>query len=199
MTESKPPTRDAAYFERLYAANPDPWNFAASAYEAQKYAATLAMLGERHFARGLEVGCSIGVLTKLLAGLCQPLLAVDIVEQAVAQAKARCAGAPHITFECVQVPQNWPVGQFDLVVLSEVLYFLNPVDIARTAALADASLVAGGVVLAGHFTEDIDEPCSGEEAAEIFRSTVSSGIRRVKHLSHKSFSIDLLMKRNAEG
>ena len=159
MTESKPPTRDAAYFERLYAANPDPWNFAASAYEAQKYVATLAMLGERHFARGLEVGCSIGVST-IACGAVSAIIGGRYCGTGGGPGKARCAGAPHITFECVQVPQNWPVGQFDLVVLSEVLYFLNPVDIARTAALADASLVAGGVILLVNYTEILTNPAA---------------------------------------
>jgi cyclopropane fatty-acyl-phospholipid synthase-like methyltransferase len=199
MIENRLATRDAAYFEELYAVNPDPWNFAASAYEQEKYAATLAMLEQRRFARGLEVGCSIGVLTKLLAGRCEQLLAVDIVEQAVAQAKARCAGVPHVTFECMQAPQNWPIGQFDLIVLSEILYFLHPADVARTAALANASLMEGGVILLVNYTEDIDEPCSGQEAAAIFSRAVLPGISGVNHLSHKSFCIDLLTKHHPEG
>lgn len=198
MTESRLPTRDVAYFEKLYAANPDPWDFADSAYEHTKYAATLAMLGNRRFARGLEVGCSIGVLTKLLASQCEHLLAVDIVTQTLARAKARCAGAAHVTFECMQVPQNWPIGQFDLIVLSEILYFLHPTDIALTAALANASLVEGGLILLVNYTEDIDEPCSGQEAAEIFSRAVLPGINRVNHLAQKSFFIDLLMKRNSD-
>lgn len=199
MTESRLPTRDAAYFEKLYAANPDPWNFVASAYEQEKYAATLTMLGGRRFVRGLEAGCSIGVLTKALAELCEQLLAVDIVEQAVAQAKARCAKAPHVAFECMQVPQSWPVGQFDLIVLSEILYFLHPEDIARTAALANASLMEGGVILLVNYTEDIEEPCNGREAAEIFERAFSSGFNCTEHLLSKSFRIDLLMKGHSEG
>ena len=51
----------AAYFEALYAADEDPWDFTTSAYERAKYDRTVAALGDRRFARGLEVGCSIGV------------------------------------------------------------------------------------------------------------------------------------------
>jgi cyclopropane fatty-acyl-phospholipid synthase-like methyltransferase len=198
MTKNRLPTRDAAYFEKLYAVNPDPWSFAVSTYERTKYAATVAMLGDRRFARGLEVGCSIGVLTKLLAGRCEQLLAVDIVASTIARAKARCAGVPHVTFECMQVPQKWPVGNFDVIVLSEILYFLHPTDIARTAALANASLVEGGVILLVNYTEDIDEPCSGREAAEIFGSAVYPSISRVDHLARKSFFIELLLKRHSD-
>ena len=44
-----------SYFEGLYAADPDPWRFATSDYERDKYAATLAALPRRHYARALDV------------------------------------------------------------------------------------------------------------------------------------------------
>ena len=61
-------TLPAAYFDSLYAAEADPWAFATSDYEREKYAATLAALPRPHYARALEIGCSIGVLTRMLAG-----------------------------------------------------------------------------------------------------------------------------------
>ena len=194
MTGDRPPTRNVAYFEKLYTANPDPWNFADSAFEQQKYFATINMLGGRHFSRGLEIGCSIGVLTKLLAEHCDKLLAVDFVAQALVQAAARCAGESHVTFECMRVPQTWPAGQFDLIVLSEILYFLQPADIACLAALANDSLMAGGALLLVNYTEDIDEPCSGEEAAEIFMRAVAPATICVDQRVEKSFRIDLITK-----
>jgi cyclopropane fatty-acyl-phospholipid synthase-like methyltransferase len=194
MTGHRLPTRDTAYFEKLYAANPDPWNFADSAYEREKYAATINMLGGRHFSHGLEIGCSIGVLTKRLANVCDKLLAVDLVVQALTQAGSRCAGVGDVTFERMQVPQNWPTGSYDLIVLSEILYFLNPDDIARTAALADASLMTGGVMLLVNYTEDINEPCDGDGAAELFMQCAGPASIRVDRLRSRSFRIDLLMK-----
>ncbi len=65
------------YFEQLYVRDPDPWRFATSGYERDKYAATLAALPNRRFASGFEVGCSIGVLTRQLAERCDALLAAD--------------------------------------------------------------------------------------------------------------------------
>jgi predicted TPR repeat methyltransferase len=195
MTGEHLPTRDAAYFERLYAQNPDPWNFAGSAYERQKYAATLAMLGDQRFARGLEIGCSIGVLTKLLADCCDKLLAVDLAEQALNQAVVRCAGERHVSFQRMQVPQDWPEEPFDLIVLSEILYFLNPADIARTAARADASLAPGGVLILVNYTEKIDEPCSGEEAAEVFLRCAAPSAICVNQKRGRSFRIDFLVKK----
>ena len=66
---------DPAHFDRLYGADPDPWKFATSDYERDKYAATLAALPDRRFTRCYEVGCSIGVLTRQLAPRCDAILA----------------------------------------------------------------------------------------------------------------------------
>jgi hypothetical protein len=60
MSEPRP-TRRPEYFDTLYAADPDPWKFAASPYERAKYA---------HSARGTERECFVlrsdrGTLVKL--------------------------------------------------------------------------------------------------------------------------------------
>ena len=100
----------AAYFEALYAAEQDPWGFATSPYERAKYDHTLAALGGRRFARGLEVGCSIGVLTAALAERCDRLLAVDVAATAVARARERLAAAPGVTVERRSLPEEMPGG-----------------------------------------------------------------------------------------
>jgi hypothetical protein len=76
MTGSRP----AAHFERLYQTDPDPWGFKTSAYEQTKYRHTLSALAGRRFKSGLEFGCSIGILTRLLASRCDTILGRDIVE-----------------------------------------------------------------------------------------------------------------------
>ncbi len=85
------------------------------------------------FGRGFEAGCSIGVLTRRLAERCDTLLAVDIVEAPLETARTACADQPGVRFACMDIATNWPGGQFDLIVLSEVLYFLSPEAIARVA------------------------------------------------------------------
>jgi Nodulation protein S (NodS) len=61
MTKRKA-TLDPGYFEAIYAATNDPWSFASSAYEREKYALTLSALPKSRYQMGLEIGCSIGVL-----------------------------------------------------------------------------------------------------------------------------------------
>src|ERR1700685_3329297 len=64
----------AADFEALYQADPDPWGYTRSAYEREKYQATLAACGPGPFAHALELGGSIGVFSELLAPRCQSLI-----------------------------------------------------------------------------------------------------------------------------
>lgn len=186
-------SRDAAYFESLYAKNPDPWDFETSDYEREKYAETIAALGGRRFAHGLETGCSIGILTRQLAAHCERLLAIDIAEAALVQARTRCADLPHVQFENRRVPQDWPPGQkFDIVVLSEVLYFLSPFDIGRLASLVCANLRDDACVLLVNFTEPIDEPCDGHEAAEIFIAASAGRLAQQSCFVRERYRIDLL-------
>ena len=186
-------SRPATYFEQLYAANPDPWNFAASDYEKAKYAATIAALEDRYFHNVFEIGCSIGILTKLLSARCHSLLAIDLVESALADARINCAELPHVRFENFQVPYVWPSDQsFDLILCSEMLYFLSPPDIARVAHLAAGSLLPNGWILLVNFTGPIDEPCSGDHAAEIFIDACRGALVLRKCVRAESFRIDLL-------
>ena len=93
-----PPKKSLApeYFEDVYNAEDDPWNFAASEYEASKYAATLAALPGEHYESAFEIGCSIGVLTAQLAEKCESLLAVDVNDKALRQARRRCESLPNV-------------------------------------------------------------------------------------------------------
>ncbi len=187
---SVPPT----YFEGLYARDPDPWRFETSDYEAEKYRASLAVLPAGRFASALEVGCSIGVLTRLLADRCEALVAVDFAETALARARQRCADLPHVTFRRMQVPGDWPAGSFDLVVLSEVLYFLSPEDIGRTAARTLDCLRPGGVALLVVFLGETDNPVSGNQAAEIFIQACGGALTRPVHRLGPGWRLDLLVR-----
>ena len=117
--ESLPPS----YFDRVYADAPDPWSFATSEYEQEKYAVTLAELPRERYRSAFEIGCSIGVLTEQLAARCDALLSVDVAERALAQARARCVHLPHVRCERLRVPEAFPDEQFDLIVVSEVGYY----------------------------------------------------------------------------
>lgn len=180
--------RDASltpdYFAGLYGADPDPdpWGFTTSAYEAAKYAATLAALPRDRYASGLEIGCSIGVLTQHLAPRCEALLGIDVVETALTAARARNAATPWVRFDSCAIPDAWPSGRFDLILLSEVAYFFTRADIARIAARIGASLLPGGDIVLVHWLGETDYPLSGDAAAEalIADATFARPVRQVR-------------------
>ena len=183
------------HFERLYARDPDPWRFATSEYERDKYAATLAALPNRRFARGFEVGCSIGVLTRQLAARCDALLAVDVAEAALAQARARCAGLPGVHLERMAVPEDWPEGALDLVVFSEVLYYLGASGLRLAAQRTVDSLAPGGCALLVNWRGSTGAACTGDEAAEGFIAACAPGLAPTAQHGTERYRLDLLEAR----
>ena len=139
MSEPRQTLRPA-YFDALYTADPDPWKFAASPYERDKYALTLDAIPQPRYRSALEVGCSIGVLTKSLASRCDALVAIDAAQMPVVEARRRCADLPGVRFEQMFVPDEWPDGDFELILLSEVVYYLSRNDVGRLAARVTGSL-----------------------------------------------------------
>ncbi len=152
------------YFEQVYAAKSDPWDFANSEYERTKYADTLAHLPRTRYSRGFEVGCSIGVLTSQLGKRCDSLLSVDVAETALTQARRRCEGMPGVQIERMQVPEEQPQGSFDLIVVSEVGYYWSPQDQVRAMEMLAAHQESGGHLVLVHWTPEVhDYPQTGDE------------------------------------
>lgn len=139
------------FFEDLYARSEDPWAFATSDYEREKYADTLAALGDGRFARGLEVGSSIGVFTEQLAERCDELVGIDVSEQALARARERLGDRPGVALEHMSFPEEMPPGPWDLVVCSEVLYYLDAATFDLAVERLRTALGAGATVLAVHW------------------------------------------------
>ncbi|WP_449409334.1 class I SAM-dependent DNA methyltransferase [Methylobacterium komagatae] len=191
FTSSIPPS----YFDGHYADDPDPWHFETSAYEHAKYDATLAALPQPHYASALEVGCSIGVLTRALAARCDEVVGVDVVERALARARETCRDLGHVRFERAQVPVEWPAGLFDLILLSEMIYFLDPGDVARLAERVRHSLRPGGVVVLVHWTGETHYPLSGDEAAHAFIAASAPFLSPLRHLATETYRLDVLADR----
>ena len=59
-------------------------------------------------------------------------------------------------------------GQFDLILFSEVLYFLNESDLMETCAHTGRSILPGGRVLLVNYTGETDDPGTGDTAATFF-------------------------------
>ena len=155
---------DAAYFEGLYRANSDPWGFESSDYEARKYASTLAVVAEEPVARALELGCSIGVLTRQLASKCDRLVATELSEIALDQARRRCSGCANIDFVLAERATDGVEGAFDLMLLSEVVYYWDDRDLRAVASAIAEHLQVGGRLILVHWLGETDYPRSADDA-----------------------------------
>lgn len=144
-------------FERRYRAQPDPWQFATSAYEQARYATTVDWLGERRYRRAFEPACSIGVLTELLAARCTQVVACDVSATACAAARRRTGPTGRVEVVEAAVPVWWPEGSFDLIVLSEVGYYLDPAGVATLARRTLDALTGRAVVVGVHWLGHSDD------------------------------------------
>ena len=163
------PTLPRDYFDALYQSDADPWNFETKPYEHQKYAATLQQLPRPHYRSALELGCSIGVLTRLLAARTDRLLGVDAAQLAADRARARCADLPHVQIARATLPDEFPAGPFDLILMSEVGYYFARPDLARLSERVLGALESGGDLVLVHYLPDVpDYPLTGDEVHDFF-------------------------------
>ncbi|MGJ1615423.1 PIG-L family deacetylase [Clavibacter sepedonicus] len=141
----------AERFDAAYARAEDPWRVTTRWYERRKRLATLAALPDERYGRALEIGCSIGVTTAGLAERVDELLAVDVAPTAIERARVRLADAPHVRLEVRDVGADWPAGGFDLVVMSEVGYYLDDAAFDRVLAALPDALGTAGTLVACHW------------------------------------------------
>lgn len=180
------------FFDRFYTGRADPWGFETRWYEERKRGVLLASLPRPRFRSGLELGCSTGVLTAGLAERCDRMTGVDVAEAPLAAARRRLG--PDVELLRLDTPHDWPDGAFDLVVLSEVLYYYGREDLDRTLDRVLGSLTEDGVVVACHWRHDVPEyPLGGDEVAERVRARPELGV--VAHHEEEDFVLDVLARR----
>ncbi|RZL82795.1 MAG: class I SAM-dependent methyltransferase [Rhodococcus sp. (in: high G+C Gram-positive bacteria)] len=184
---------DPGYFETMYAESADPWGFGERWYEHRKYAITLAALPRPHYRRAFEPGCSIGVLTAQLAARCDRIVATDVVPRALESARHRLEQdgvADRVELGRASLLDSWPPGTFDLVVLSEVLYYLTPGDLVTTLGRAVDSLEEGGTLLVVHWQHPVPEyPQTGRAVHEAIAAT--DGLDHAGSYRDEDFHLDV--------
>ncbi|MBO0948491.1 class I SAM-dependent methyltransferase [Fibrella forsythiae] len=182
------------YFDDVYGANEDPWQFTTSPYERDKYAATVAALPKQLYDSGFEIGCSIGVLTHQLATRCRSLLSVDVSEVALRQARQRLAGSPQVRIENRMIPADFPDEPFDLIVVSEVGYYWSMNDLKKAQQQMIDHLQPGGQLLLVHWTPPVpDYPLTGDQVHETFLEKTGSGqpLRHLHGQREEKYRLDL--------
>lgn len=190
-------TLPQGYFDNVYKASNDPWNFATSDYERAKYEATIAALPQKHYANAFEIGCSIGVLSEMLAVRCDALLSVDVSELPLKTARERLAKYPQVTVAQRSIPADFPAGPFSLMVLSEVGYYLSVDDLRLARTKIIANLAAGGDLVLVHWTPPVpDYPLTGDQVHDLFM-VMAGPDQPLTHLQHQraeTYRLDVFRK-----
>lgn len=171
-----------AHFDKAYRSRSDPWGTLHKAYEREKFADTATLLPAGRFARALEIGCGVGALTRLLAPHCDDLLATDCSAAAIEQARSNCADLTGVSFATLRVREELVDGDpdLDLVVMSEVGYYLSAPDLRLAALRISDRLRPGGHLLLAHWVHEGAGPegvMTGRGVHEVFRA--APGMRRV--------------------
>lgn len=169
----------ARKFDRMYDGADDPWAFAGSFYEERRRSLVLAHLGYRRYGRALEIGCADGRLTEALLERCDHVVALDTSHRAVTAAQDR---APRAVVEQGMAPADLPPGPFDLVLLSEVGYFLTPLELVATLRRCEALLSSGGEIVLCHWQHPTEHiPLDGVLVHEQAATMLGAG-RRAAYL-----------------
>ncbi|MGY9047969.1 hypothetical protein P775_16520 [Puniceibacterium antarcticum] len=171
----------------IYAATDDPWDFATSPYEQAKFQATREALSRSQYRASLEIGCGNGELARHLAPLCKRYTGIDAVGRAVLAAGR---AVPSARFVQGFYPCPLPAGDFDLIVISEFLYFLGRDDIRALAKDLSARWPLAELLCVTYLGET-DHTLQGIDALEVFTGTLAETHRFETRRSTDFYRIDI--------
>lgn len=180
---------DRQYFAKMYAGSDDPWNFSTSSYEQRKYELTMSMLPRSRYRSAFEPGCSIGVLSELLARRCDRLLTCDFIPSVVEQACDRLARFKNVVVQSLTIPEDWPEQDFDLVVLSEIAYYFDASTLDEILDRIVQTTVPRAHVIAVHWRGETDYPLSADCAHAVINGRAE--LQNIAHHVDDEFVLDL--------
>ena len=157
---------DATHFDTMFTASSDPWGYDTEPYERDRFFRTIHALSGRRYRAALELGCANGALSEQLAPLCDNLLATDASETALAVARDRIGSTANIELRRCSMPDQMPAGDFDLIVASDMLYYLGLEGVASLMDELDRAATSDGRILLASFLGQTDTRLTGEMASE---------------------------------
>lgn len=164
-----PPEMRPGFFDHFFD-DGDPFGFDRNPEEQLKFDGTLDVCGEGPLGRVLELGCAVGSFTELLAPRAADVLALDVSQSAVDQVAERMREHPNVRAKAMAIPAEFPEETFDLVVASDVLYYLSVEELRRCLARIEDSLADGGAFVAVHYVPRMGSVLNGDEAHDLLAS-----------------------------
>lgn len=182
-------------FDAVYRNDSDPWQVHSSFYEQRKLAIVLATLSQLRYERAWDPACGVGELVLRLAERCGSVLASDASTVAVDLTAQHTAGDPRITVREVTLPAaaaSLGGGGFDLVVLSEFMYYLDaPARSATLTSLSTVTVPRAEVVSLHWRHQPGDAWLSGADTQlEITAALTGRGWQHLVHHADKDFVLD---------
>ena len=172
----------------MFRADGDPWSYRGSPFEAFKRDTLLRACGKRTYGRGLELAGANGETTVRLRRRCLNLLAVDASPTALSLARERTGQDPRVRLELALLPRQMPQGDFDLIVASEIVYYLDRRDGDLLARRLRAGLRRGGRIVVLHHLRSFDDAAQlpARAHARLCRQLAGS-MALVFHERHRRF------------
>ena len=181
------------YFDELYQNNDDPWGYEQRWYEQRKRQICLSLLLKPQYDNVLEIGCSNGVFSEQLARRSKHLTSLDANSKAVQLAQKRLDSLSHVQVIQQHIPQQFPAGSFDLIVISEIIYYLQQAELSELIHKVENRLTPQGMVLCCHWRYPIEGfALKGEEVHQVLRQKFS--LNHYLNLNDPDFIVDLWSK-----
>jgi SAM-dependent methyltransferase len=183
----------SAHFQQLYEQNDDPWQVRQRWYEQRKRAVLLASLPAPHFQHAFEPACGNGELTAALARRVDKITASDLSPAAVELTRSRTAGLPagRVTVDCQRIPQDWPKGaDFDLIVISEMAYYLNDEEREQLLDRCIETLAPSGALVLCHWRRPFNDQLQSADAIHA-AFDASPQLHRITRHEEADFLLDV--------
>ncbi|MET0264885.1 MAG: class I SAM-dependent methyltransferase [Duganella sp.] len=184
------------HFQQLYTEDADPWKVRQRWYEQRKRSLLMACLPLQRYRRAFEPACGNGELTVALAHRAEYVLATDLSPEAVRLTQQRIhreqpSDAVRVTVRQQVVPQEWPDdGAFDLIVISEMAYYLPEHEVLGLRQRCMESLADNGTLVLCHWRWPFaDRQMDSADIHAVFDGT--PGMHRLMQHSEADFLLDI--------
>lgn len=139
------------HFDSLFALDEDPWSYRSDWLERRRLDLLVAMLPDESYGSIFEPACANGSLTGRLASRGGRVVGWDGSPNAIAHARRFLDSLEHVELAEKSVPDHWPVVPFDLVVLSDFLYYLPKESVIDVALLSAQTVRPCGSIIGCHW------------------------------------------------
>lgn len=179
---------DREYFDKLYEATVDPFRIWQSEYEQSKRSHAMSLLQKPRYPSAFEPGCGNGAFSLDLSSRCEQLTAVDWSEDALKAAALHCAGVPNIDFYALDFPKSLPNQKFDLLVVSELLYYFSDEKLGHFFEILPDIVKPSGEILLVHWRGKSDDyPSNGDLVHKAFHDHAS--IKVLETFEHPQYLV----------